>query len=115
MQVALCCKRVAKVAKMPAIRLLILCLFALGGCATPPSLDDRISDAARAAPYPVLQPLALLLAQAAQPGQITAPSVAAMDNSTAGLRARAAALRGPVVDAATRQRMAAGIARAALR
>ncbi|MFZ3584062.1 hypothetical protein ACOI1H_18115 [Loktanella sp. DJP18] len=99
---------------MPSARLLILCLL-LAGCADAPSLDGRISAAAAAAPYPTLQPLAPLLARAATPGQITAASTARMDGDTAGLRARAAALRGPVVDAATRTRMQGGVARAALR
>ncbi|WP_394154086.1 hypothetical protein [Loktanella salsilacus] len=100
---------------MPPARPLFLTFLLLAGCADAPSLDGRISAAAAAAPYPQLQPLAPLLAQAAQPGRITATSTAQMDGSTAGLRARAAALRGPVIDAATRARMQQGIARAALR
>ena len=93
---------------------LVLCLT-LAGCADAPSLDGRISAAAAAAPYPTLQPLAPLLARAAQPGRIDAASTRRMDGDVAGLRARAAALRGPVVDAATRARMRAAVARAALR
>ena len=100
---------------MPPARPLCLLVLMLGGCADAPSLDGRISPAAAAAPYPVLQPLGPLLAQAAVPGQITAASIAQMDGGTAQLRARAAALRGPVVDAATRARMQSAIARAALR
>ena len=95
---------------MPPARPLFLSLMLLAGCADAPSLDGRIS-----APYPQLQPLAPLLAQAALPGRITPASTVQMDGSTAGLRARAAALRGPVVDAATRARMQRAIARAALR
>ena len=93
---------------------LVLCLT-LAGCADAPSLDGRISAAAAAAPYPTLQPLAPLLVQAAQPGRITPQTTAELDGGAAGLRARAAALRGPVVDAATRARMRAAAARAALR
>jgi hypothetical protein len=100
---------------MPPARPLFLSLMLLAGCADAPSLDGRISAAAAAAPYPQLQPLAPLLAQAALPGRITPASTVQMDGNTAGLRARAAALRGPVVDAATRARMQRAIARAALR
>lgn len=99
---------------MPPARHLILCLM-LAGCADAPSLDGCISAAAAAAPYPTLEPLAPLLARAALPGRITPVSTIQMDGSAAALRARAAALRGPVVDAATRARMQRGIARAALR
>ena len=98
---------------MRPIRPLLLCL-ALAGCAEAPSLDGRISAAAAAAPYPVLQPLAPLLAQAAQPGRITPQTPRQLEGGAAALRARAAALRGPVVDAATRARMQAAAARAAL-
>ena len=97
---------------MPPARPLCLCLLLLGGCADAPSLDGRISAAAAAAPYPELQPL---LARAAAPGQITPASVPQMNGSAAGLSTRAAALRGPVVDAVTRARMKRAIARAALR
>ena len=99
---------------MPRVRVLILCLL-LGGCADAPSLDGRISAAAAAAPYPTLQPLVPLLARAAAPGRITPQTTSAAQGEAAGLRARAAALRGPVIDAATRARMQRGIARAALR
>ncbi|MBU2357509.1 MAG: hypothetical protein KKB02_01030 [Alphaproteobacteria bacterium] len=100
---------------IPARPPLALVLIALCGCATPPALDDRISAAAAAAPYPTLQPLAPLLTQAAQPPRITAQTTSATQGDAAGLRARAAALRGPVVDAATRTRMQQGLARPALR
>ena len=100
---------------MPPARPLCLCLLLLGGCADAPTLDGRISATAAAAPYPELQPLAPLLARAAAPGQITPASVPQMNGSAAGLSTRAAALRGPVVDAVTRARMKRAIARAALR
>ena len=38
-------------------RLLLLSWLTLIGCTTFPALDDAISDAARQAPYPTLQPL----------------------------------------------------------
>ena len=99
---------------MSPARLVLMCLL-LAGCADAPSLDGRISAAAAAAPYPTLQPLAPLLARAARPGRIDTASTLRMDGGVAALRARAAALRGPVVDASTRARMQAGVTRAALR
>ncbi|WP_242650990.1 hypothetical protein [Yoonia tamlensis] len=63
-----------------------LLLVALAGCAQIPALDGSISDAARAAPYPVLTPM---------PG--IAPVTAAQDSDlaarVAALHARAAWLR----------------------
>lgn len=100
---------------MPLHRLAPLCLILLAACAHAPSLDGRISPAAAAAAYPVLQPLAPLLALAAQPGQITPDTQAGIDRGAAALRARAARLRGPVIDAATRTRMQRGIDTSALR
>ena len=99
----------------PARPLTVLVLIALCGCAAPPALDGRISAAAAAAPYPTLQPLAPLLARATQPPRITAQTTSGTQGNAAGLRARAAALRGPVVDPATRTRMQQGVARPALR
>jgi hypothetical protein len=92
--------------------LLIACTMALvlSGCADVPDLDGRISAQAAAAPYPTLQPLAPLLAQAAAPARVTPATTAAVDGDAAALRARAAALRGPVVDADTRARMTGGVA-----
>ena len=98
---------------MSPARLVLMC-FLLAGCADAPSLDGRISAAAASAPYPVLQPLAPLLERAAQPGRITPQTPRQLEGGAAALRARAAALRGPVVDAATRARMQAAVARAAL-
>ena len=98
-------------ARLPLFPLLI----ALAGCATPPALDGRISAAAAAAPYPTLQPLAPLLARASAPPRITPQTTGRTQGAAAGLRDRAAALRGPVVDGATRTRMNQGVARAALR
>ncbi|MBS1303876.1 hypothetical protein [Loktanella sp. SALINAS62] len=95
--------------------LMILGVVALVACTQPPQLNDRITPSAAAAPYPDLQPLAPLLAQAAAPGRVTPRTTATLTGSAADLRARATALRGPVVDDATRARMRAGIDQAALR
>ena len=83
------------------------------GCTQFPALDGTIDAAARAAPIPALQPLAPLLAQADATqanSQITAASVAALDDRIAALRARAAGLRGPVIERATLARMRRGVA-----
>lgn len=100
---------------MPLHRFAPLCLILLVACAEAPSLDDRISPAAAAAPYPALMPLAPLLALAAQPGQITPQTQPRIDGNAASLRARAARLRAPVIDSATRARMQRGIDTSALR
>ncbi len=80
--------------RRPAL-LLLLCLAA---CARPPALDARLSEADRSAPYPAPVPLGPLLALAD-----AAPMAPAGDLSgrVAALVARASALRGPVIDAAT--------------
>ncbi len=102
-------------ARLISVPLTAFSLSLLVGCANAPALDGRISAAAAAAPYPILQPLAPLLARAAEPGKITTPSMTRTDSTAAALRARAAALRGPVVDGATKSRMQRGVAQAALR
>lgn len=96
------------------MRLIVLiAMTGLAACADVPQLDDRIGEAARAADYPTLLPLDPLLAAAAAnetAGQITPASVAAFDSRIATLRARAARIRGPVIDGATRRRMQRGVA-----
>lgn len=61
-------------------------VFILAGCNPFPDLDDRITDTARQAPYPTLQPL---------PDFAPATSVAdpALAARVAALQARAARLR----------------------
>ena len=81
-------------------------LFLLAGCSTFPQLDDRISPAAEAAPYPDLVALAPILAAADGAAGRSPPVLA---GRLAALRARATALRGPVVDPATRARMRRGV------
>lgn len=96
----------------------IIVLIALVACTPRPQLNGTIDAAARNAPYPVLVPLAPLLAQAdaaAATSQITPASVADFDARIAALHARAIRLRGPVISAATRARMRAGINTSALR
>lgn len=84
----------------------VLCL-ALSGCATVPDLGPL---PAAAGPTPQIMPLDQLIA-AAQGGRLTAAMGDALVARANRLRARAAAMRGPVHDPATRARLAAAIAR----
>lgn len=100
------------------VRLFLLLITCLGGigCADIPQVGVAQASAAREAPYPSLVNLDALLAGAtAMPARITPATTAAMNDRVAALRARAARLRGPVVDPATRSQMRAASARAALR
>lgn len=81
----------------------------LAGCGARPDFGPDDGAAARAG-YPAILPLGPLLAQAGG-GVITPDFTAAIEARGAALRARAAALRRPVIDAATRARMAAALAR----
>lgn len=95
------------------IRKSIIAFVVLTACAEFPALDDRISDAARAADYPSLVPIETLLAAAdalPHPG-----NNASFDQRIAALQARAAALRVPVINGATRSRMRSGVALGPLR
>jgi len=104
--------REMKQAKQPKMRVIMMIAIAgLGACAEFPQLDNRLDAAALAADYPILQPLDPLLAQAAiQTDTITPASEADFDRRIATLRARAARLRGPVIDAAPLARMRRGVA-----
>ena len=111
-------------------RALILALLPLAACAEFPVLDTRIPEAERAAPPPVLSPLAPLLATAdalpGEPGFAPTLTAAAQDLATradalagtaagaseaerlAALQARAEALRDGVLSEEERERLAAG-------
>ena len=100
----------------PRHAITIAILAGLVGCGDIPNVGARQAEAARNAPYPDLVNLDGLLAAAQnQPARITPTSVATTNTRIAALRARAARLRGPVIDAATRSQMRAATARAALR
>jgi hypothetical protein len=89
--------------------ILFICLLGLGACADVPVLEDRIDQAARDAPFPALINIDPLLAEAnaAPPAaQITSN----VNAQIASLRARANRLRGPVIAAPDRARMARGVA-----
>ena len=86
------------------------------GCGQIPDVGNARAEAARDAPYPDLVPLAQLIdAVENTTPRITPASITSTNAKIANLRARAANLRGPVVSSATRARMRAAIARAALR
>lgn len=92
-------------------------ILGLAACAEIPALDDRLTEADRTAPYPQLTALGPVLARAddaASAARETAAGAGAVDARVADLRARAAALRGPVVPAATRERMGRGVDTTAL-
>lgn len=95
----------------------ILTVFAgLVGCTTIPEIGGEQAIAARAAPYPDLIALETLInTDLSEQPRITATSITETENRVNRLRANAAAMRGPVVDRATRARMQGAISRAALR
>lgn len=84
--------------------------IAMAGCSEFPELDAAISPTARQAAYPSLKPMDQLIAGAAEV-QITQQTTANLQGRVGGLNARAARLRGPVIDSATRARMRAAMAR----
>jgi hypothetical protein len=77
-------------------------LAGLAGCGDFPELENSAS--ARAAEYPVLLPLDPLLAQA-EGGQIMPETVANLDARIARLKARADALKTPVISAEEMDRL----------
>ncbi|MEM8787586.1 MAG: hypothetical protein AAGE76_04930 [Pseudomonadota bacterium] len=92
---------------MPRTGLYWVAVLALAGCdLNPPDVDYRPSEAARAAPFPLLLDRENVLAAAAGPARVAAP-VAPLSARVAALRARSAALRGPVLPAAEVERLQA--------
>ena len=85
-------------------------LCAVAGCADWPDPAIPGAEAARAAPWPALVPLNDILAGVpADREPVVAPA-----SRIAALEARAASLRGPVIDGATRARLARGVDSGAL-
>lgn len=84
---------------------LLLCL-AWAACAPIPDLGQ---PAAPVGPVPQILPLDQVLAMG-QTGQIAPDAAAALTARAQWLRARAAAMQGPVQDPATRARLAAAMA-----
>lgn len=90
----------------PALALL---LWAVVTACTPfPQLDDTVGDDLKNAPYPRLVPLGTLDNRLAQ-SQLSDQSLTGMEARIDRLRARAAGLRGTVIDAPTRRRMSGGV------
>ncbi len=81
---------------------------ALAACTAFPELDGTLPPSADAADYPRLVPVEPLL-EAAQEVQITETTQSGIEARVAALKARAARLRGPIVDSTTRARMRAGV------
>lgn len=88
----------------------VLTATMLAGCSSFPELDDAISPAARAADYPTLKPIDQVI-NGAHDVQITEQSIATLQGRVNRLKARAARLRRPVIDATTRARMRSAIKR----
>ncbi len=82
---------------------LLLC-----ACAQFPELDRTQTPGVADAPYPRLVPIGTLLE--AEPARATPEMRAGVLGRVGALRARAARLNGPVVDAATQARMRRGVA-----
>jgi len=86
-------------------------VLALTGCTRFPELDSAITAEARGADYPELLPTATLAAMAAEPAPEPDDQAARDPDEVraARLRARAARLRGAVIDADTQTRMGEGV------
>lgn len=69
------------------MRFLLLPLLLCAACARPPDLDEHITPAAKAAPFPALVPLGPLLDEA--DGTRISTTDAALQARAAALRARA--------------------------
>lgn len=86
---------------------LVICLIALTGCTQFPALEDVESAEVKDAAYPRLMTAAEL--RQIPESQISVEIQGAVLDRVAALRARAARLQRPVIDRATRQRMARGV------
>lgn len=84
-------------------------VLSLAGCTTFPALDAAVSQRPDPGPAPELLPIDSLLA-ATGGARLDAADGAALAARAARLRARAALMRGPVLDPETRARLAAAIA-----
>ncbi|WP_245306310.1 hypothetical protein [Roseovarius aestuariivivens] len=82
----------------------VLLLAGLTGCAQFPELDDTFDAEARRAGYPDLVPAETLRADLPQT-RIAPQTRTALEVRIAGLRARAARLRGQVIDRPSRARL----------
>lgn len=96
--------------RLPRPALLAAAMFAaLSGCAQFPEVEAALSPEAERAAYPALLPIDDILARSAEGGIAGPDLAAALEIRAARLRARAAALRAPVIDAATLRLMRSGV------
>lgn len=87
------------------LKLLSFCgLLGLAACGDMPQLAAPVPPPG---PAPAILPLEPLVAQIPAPGSIVAVDPTGLSARAARLRARAAAMRGPVADPATRARLLA--------
>ena len=82
-------------------------LIALQACTQFPELDARVPASELKGAYPKLLPLDQLLDAPAP--QVTPKTIGNMQSRIAGLRARAARLKRPVINAPTKARMRRGV------
>lgn len=85
-----------------------LVLVGLTGCSDFPDLGGAVAPGLERADYPRLVPVEPLLAQVDEV-QITPETMAGIEGRVARLKARAARLRGRIVDTGTRERMQSGV------
>ncbi|SLN41332.1 hypothetical protein ROG8370_01731 [Roseovarius gaetbuli] len=90
----------------PAPLLAALAASLIAGCDPVPTLEA--SKGARDAPYPDFIPAEDILAQVT-PDAVTPATSTDLADRTARLRARAARLKGSVVDAETQERLKSGV------
>ncbi|SIN98827.1 hypothetical protein [Vannielia litorea] len=83
---------------------LLLCL-ALAGCTQFPELDAVTSASAKSAAYPRLVPIDGILARAGSSGTDPVALRSSLEARVAGLRTRAARMRGPIIEPPVRARM----------
>jgi len=81
----------------------------LGACTQFPQLDARVTPELEKADYPTLIPLAPVLAAASEQRVDPVQETAQIDSRIAALRARAAGLRGSVLNGAEQVRLAQGL------
>lgn len=88
-------------------RIWIILGLGVAACADFPEVDAALASGTASRDYPALLPFEELLA--APEARVTETDEAALLARAAGLRNRADGLRGPVIDQATRDRMADGV------
>ena len=90
-----------------------IALCAASACGEIPQVGQPLTDEERAAAFPQLLPLSSILQSPTAP-LISQTDIDNLDMRIAALRARAAKLTAPVIDAPTRAQMRQAVARAAL-